>query len=236
MELIRDYESLYYCNQLTKVEGRRYNIRPEIKDEEEMKPENNGWRCIQKENTAGFFRAWKLNEMHMGITKIVNEMLVAEKTQVNRKIGFNEIELEKLLDECVIMGLLCENKIIFKDEENIQLYMVDTGGIFAFEEAGIHYNKINYTISFNQRLKIYRKNIFLQKNSTKEESVKLYFFEELLEMPQDIKYQGATFLVDMKIAEKLGLTKHVSVALKNIVTQYRAKIFDTGVKEYIDKI
>lgn len=231
MKLIRNYESIYYCNQLIRVVGRRYNIRPDL--DEGMEPEIKGY--IYKETMAGFFRAWVLNEMHIELIKIVNEMLVAEESQIHKKTGgLSEVEFKKLLDECVTMGLLCHNNITFKDEENINLYLVDTGGIFAFEETGIHYNKVSYTLSFDQRLKIYRKNIFLLENNMSEESVRLYLFEEQLGMPQDKKYQDATFLVDMRIAEKLGLTEQAAKAIIAIATHYNAKIYDTGIKKYID--
>lgn len=231
MELIRNYESIYYCNQLIRVVGRRYNIRPDL--DEEMEPEIKGY--VYEETMAGFFRAWVLNEMHLEITKIVNEMLVAEESQIHKKAGgLSEIEFKKLLEECVTMGLLCENSISFKDEKNINLYVVDTGGIFAFAEVGIHYNKVNYTLSFDQRLKIFRKNIFLLENNVNEESVKLYLFEEQIGMPKDQKYQEATFLIDMKIAGKLGLTDQVLKAINDMVIRYNAKVFDTGTKKYID--
>ncbi|WP_027365108.1 hypothetical protein [Desulfotruncus alcoholivorax] len=231
MELIKNYESIYYCNQLIRVVGRRYNIRPDLS--EEVEPEIKGY--VYEETMAGFFRTWTLNEMHLELIKIVNEMLVAEESQIQRKMGgLSEVEFKKILDECVTMGLLCENNISFKDEKNINLYLVDTGGIFAFKEAGIHYNKVKYTLSFDQRLKIYRKNIFLLENYKNKESIKLYLFEEQIGMPQDKKYQEATFLIDMKIAEKLGLTGQVIEAINDIVIRYNAKVYDTGDKKYID--
>ncbi|WP_131820833.1 hypothetical protein [Desulfotruncus arcticus] len=199
-----------------------------------MEPEIRGY--VYKETMAGFFRAWVLNEMHLELIKIVNEMLVAEENQIHIKTGgLSEIEFKKLLDECVTMGLLCENFINFKDEENINLYLVDTGGIFVFEEAGILYNKVNYTLSFDQRLKIYRKNIFLLENNFNKEPDKLYLLEEQVGMPQDEKYWGATFLVDMKIAKKLGFVKQVEREINKIITSYNANIFDTGTKKYIDR-
>jgi len=231
MELVKDYEILYYCRQLIEIKGRRYNIRPDL--EEGMEPEVKGY--VFKETMAGFFRAWVLNEMHLGLAKAVNEMLVAEKSQIYRKTGLGKEEFDKVLDECVTMGMLCENNIFFKDEENIQMYMVDTGGIFAFEEAGINYNKVSYTLSFDQRLKIYRKNIFLLENNMNKESTKLYLFDEHVGMPQNQKFHEATFLIDMKIAEKLGILEEVSKAINNTAAQYNAKIFDTGTKKYIDK-
>jgi len=133
------------------------------------------------------------------------------------------------------MGLLCENNISFKDEKNISLYLVDTGGIFVFEEAGVQYNKVNYTLSFDNRLKIYRKNIYLLENNFIKEPAELYLFEEQVGMPKDEKYCGATFLVDMQIAKKLGLAKKVEREINNIITSYNANVFDTGTKKYIDR-
>jgi len=203
----------------------------ELVDEE---PDIKGY--IQKETMAGLFRAWKLNEIHLELTSIVNELLVADISQIIKKSGLNENRCLDIINECVVMGLLCENHVMFKDEEDIYLYMVDTGGIFALEEAGINYQKLNYTISFDQRLKIYRRNVYLveNKNLLEKEDTTLHFFEDLLGSEQTKKYYGATILVDMNVAEKQGLTDQVTAAVKAIASRNNATIYDTGQKKYID--
>ncbi|MTI82389.1 MAG: hypothetical protein FH756_00510 [Firmicutes bacterium] len=228
----KNYETLYLCGKFEKVIGRRYNIRPDL--DEGIEPEVKGY--VYKETMAGFFRAWKLNEIHLGLTSLVNEMQVAEKKQIIKKTGLDESECLKIIETCVIMGLLYENRILFKDEDEIHLYMVDTGGIFAFEEAGIQYKKLAYTTNIEQRLKMYRKNIFLVENNMAEkEAVNIHFFEDTPGMPDNEKHNGTILLVDMEIAEKLGIQKLIDDELKRIVNNHKAKIYDLATKKYLDK-
>ncbi len=199
-----------------------------------MEPEIKGY--VFKETMAGLFRAWVLNEMNLGVTCAVNEMLVAAPEQIIKKAGLDKDNCLSLIEECVVMGLLCENRVVFRDEEDIFLYMVDTGGIFAFEEAGIPYNKLSFTTGIDQRLKIYRKNIYLVENNLSEkEAVNLCFFEDVLGMQQNEKYRNATILVDMEIAEKLSVTEQVNNELDKMKKIFNATIFDIGNKKYIDK-
>lgn len=232
MQLKQNYETKYLCQQLDKVIGRRYNIRPDL--DEGIEPEIRGY--IYKETVTGLFRAWLLNEMHLGLACAVNEMLVAAPEQIMKRTGLEKEACLSLIEECVVMGLLCENRVVFKNDDDILLYMVDTGGIFAFEEAGIKYKKFLYTSGIDQRLKIYRRNIFLVENNLSgKEAVALYFFEDIPEMPQNEKYGGSTILVDMTIAEKLNIEEQVRTEVKKIAEIYSARIYDTGRKKYIDK-
>ncbi|KJS03660.1 MAG: hypothetical protein VR68_00670 [Peptococcaceae bacterium BRH_c4a] len=229
LELKKDYETEYLCGQLDWVRGRRYNIRPDL--DEDMEPEVKGY--LYKETTTGFFRAWVLNELHLGVTKTVNELRVAEKGQIIQKTGLPEEECLHLIEKCVVMGLLCENKVVFKNGENILLYLVDTGGIFALEEAGIPYLKVNYTVGIDQRLKIYRRNIFLVENNVSE-AVNLHFYENIVGLPLDRNYRGATILVDMRIAEKLGLKSQVIKMAGSMVEVYHVKIYDLCGRRWIE--
>ncbi|MCL5290687.1 MAG: hypothetical protein M1489_06650, partial [Firmicutes bacterium] len=232
LKLKRNYETEYLCSQLDWVRGRRYNIRPDL--DEKTEPEVKGY--LYKETTTGFFRAWVLNEMHLEITKIVNELRVTEKGQILKKSGLSEEEYLYLLEECVVMGLLCENKVVFKNGENIFLYLVDTGGIFALEEAGINYLKVNYTMGIDQRLKIYRRNIFLVENGLSEKEAQgldLFFFENIYGQPSEGNYRGSTILLDMSIAEKLGLKYYVSEIVDIMTEEYRIKVYDLYSKKWV---
>ncbi len=233
LELKKDYETEYLCSQLDWVRGRRYNIRPDL--DEEMEPEVRGY--LYKETTTGFFRAWVLNEMHLGVTKIVNALQVAEKWQIIKKTGLPEEECQNLIEECVVMGLLCENKVNFINGENFILYLVDTGGIFALEEEGIPYIKLNYTMGIDQRIKIYRRNIFLVENNLSvKEAVNLYFFENIVGLPLEGNYQGATILVDMGITEKLRLKSHVIKIIESMIEVYHVKVYDLYSKGWVDMV
>lgn len=229
LDLQKNYETEYLCSMLETVRGRRYNIRPDLDEDEE--PEVKGY--VYKETTTGFFRAWVLNEMHLGVTKTVNELRVAEKRQIIKKTGLPEEECLRLIEESVVMGLLCENRLIFKDGEQIILYMVDTGGIFALEEAGIQYLKINYTAGIDQRLRIYRRNIFLVENNLSEkEALNLYFFENIVGLPLDSNYRSATILLDMVIAEKMGVREQVKKMADRMMAA-SIKIYDLNSRDWI---
>lgn len=231
LELKKNYETEYLCNQLDWVRGRRYNIRPDL--DENVEPEVKGY--LNKETIIGFFRAWVLNEMHLGVTKAVNDLRVAEKGQIIKKTGLPDEECLRLIEECVVMGLLCENKVIFKNGENILLYIVDTGGIFALEEAGIQYFKINYTMGIDQRLKIYRRNIFIVENSLSDkEAVNLYFYENIIGLPLNSNYRRATILLDMGIAEKMGLKNKVKKMTDSMIEAYQVKIYDLCNREWVE--
>jgi len=232
MQLIQNFETKYLCQQLDKVIGRRYNIRPDLDDG--MEPEIKGY--VYKETIAGLFRAWRLNEMHLGLACAVNEMLVASPEQIMKKTGIEEQTCLSLIEECVVMGLLCENRVVFRDEDDILLYMIDTGGIFAFEESGIKYNKLLYTSGIDQRLRLYRKNIFFVENNLSEKEVgALYFFEDILGTSQAEKSRDSIILVDMILARKLGIEEDVKFEIKQMAETYRARIYDTGRKKYLDK-
>lgn len=198
-----------------------------------MEPEVRGY--LYKETTTGFFRAWVLNEMHLGVTKTVNELRVAGKEQIIKKTGLPEEECLSLIDECVVMGLLCENKVNFKNGEHFLLYLVDTGGIFALEEAGIPYLKMNYTMGIDQRLKIYRRNIFLVENNLSDkEAVNLHFFENIVGQHLEGNHRVATILVDMGIAEKLGLKSHAKRMFESLIEVYNVKIYDLCDRRWVE--
>ena len=75
----------------------------------------------------------------------------------------------------------------------------------------------------------------MENNLSEKEAVNLCFFEDVLGMQQNEKYRNATMLVDMEIAEKLGVTEQVNTELDKMIKINNAKIFDTGSKKYIDK-
>lgn len=228
--IVKNYETIHICGQISKVIGRRYNIRPDL--EQDMEPEVKGY--LYKETVAGFFRAWKLNEMHLEIIKIVNEMRIAEKTMVVKRAGAEGEEITKLINECVVMGLLCENHVVFKNDTSILLYLVDTGGIFAFEEAEIPYRKLSYTTGMDKRINIYRKNIFLTENNlTENETAPLIFYERITGTEKDKELKGATLLVDLGIAGELKIEEEVGNELEAIRKVFGTNAYDLGNRKYL---
>lgn len=209
MELIPNYETNYICSQISDVVGRRYNIRPDLP--EGIDPDIKGYMI--PEIVAGLFRAWKLNELHYEVLSIVNRMQVVDARQIARISGLKETNCRAIIEKCVVLGLLCENKIIFKDGSNLTIYMVDTGGIFALSEAGSSYMKLSYTSGIDERINIYRKNIYLAENKLLKTPQKLYFFESVIGKPVE-NYRNSILLFDSGIAEKLRIKEKVLNELK----------------------
>lgn len=228
--LRQNFETVYMLSQLRKVIGRRYNIRPDL--DSDVVPEITGY--VIKETTTGLFRAWKLNEMHLGITIEVNKLQVAERSQIIKKTGLGKKQCLSLIEECVVLGMLCENNIIFNNDESIMLYKVDTGGIFALEEAGIQYQQIKYTMGIDQELKIYRRNIFLVENAISEDkALNLHFLEDIVKLPLPQSHQGATLLVDLDIVEKMGEKEEVRRIFQTIAMGYNMKIYDLAARDWV---
>ncbi|MCL6639563.1 MAG: hypothetical protein K6T80_07810 [Firmicutes bacterium] len=198
-----------------------------------MEPEVKGY--LYKETVAGFFRAWKLNEMHLGIVRAVNEMRIAGREMIIKKTGVESAECARLLEECVVTGLLCENLVILKNDSGILLYMVDTGGIFALEEAGLAYRRVSYTAGMDERISIYRKNIYLAENGLAEgEAANVFFYEKITSSQIDEKLRGATVLVDMRIAGEINIAGEVEKELDSLRKKFGARIYDIGNRKWLN--
>lgn len=230
MKLKLNYETKYLCSQIERVIGRRYNIRPDLQPD--VMPEVTGY--MYRETITGFFRAWKINEIHFRIMNIVNELRIADNEIILKNTGMEKDEFQKYLYQCVVYGLLCENNIFFKNGKKLHLYMVDTGGIFALEEAGKNYIKIPYTIGIDERLNIYRKNIALsEKGVITGETAKIVFLEKTI--GSNIE-KNSIVLMDSEIAEELGAKSDLDMLLKQVVVPYNLRVFDISSKTFIDNI
>lgn len=226
------YETKYICRQIGRVIGRRYNIRPDLQPD--VVPEITGY--MYKETATGLFRSWKINEIHFGIMSIVNELRIADIEMIFKKTNMSRDEFKKVLYECVVYGLLCENAILFKDGKMLKLYMVDTGGIFALEEAGKHYIKVPFTIGIDERINIYRRNIFItEKGANSSEVGHINFFENIVDANFE-KYKNSILLLDIEIANILGLKSAIEQFLSGIVRPFNINIFDLSSKTFIDNI
>lgn len=209
MELTLNYETAYICGLISHVEGRRYNIRTDLPDG--MEPDIKGY--VYPETIAGLFRAWKLNELHFGILNIVNRMRLLSTEQIVEISGLQPGICREIIGRSVCLGLLCENKIVFKNGNAVAIYMVDTGGIFALNEAGVPYEKLSYTSGIDERVNIYRKNSFLLQNNMLNKTVKIHFLENIIGKPIH-DYDNSIILYDSNIAEKLGIKETVLNTLK----------------------
>ncbi|WP_018085697.1 hypothetical protein [Desulfurispora thermophila] len=231
------YETIYLLSQIQNVRGRRYNIGLH-QDEQVIK----GY-CYE-ETTAGFFRAWVLNEMHVAILKAANQLIVAGANMLAQKTGLEHGEVTEILEECVTHGILCENQVRFRsanDGENIfeaktwSLYIVDTGGIHALKDAGIPYRRLPYTTSIDQRLRIYRRNIYLVKENAGEQEKNIIFLEDMLDgngnlgtplLLETLKLEIPTVvLYDSTIARILDVQKAVGYLIEQL-RSHNLQVYD----------
>lgn len=228
--LTKNYETIYICGQIKAVIGRRYNIRPDL--DENTKPELSG--LLYPEVTAGLFRAMVLDEMHYDILKKLNELQVADIKQISQATEIKTEILTRLLYECVVYGLACENLIQIADGSTITLYFVDTGGIFALKDGGLNYKVLPFTTCIDERLRIYRKNIFFM-NSAKDRKEKTVKFLEEFTNPEEfaLTISEVVLLFDSEISLRAEVAEEVgkictAIKKKNLFT----KFYNLAKKDY----
>lgn len=228
------YETIYLLTQIQNVRGRRYNIGLH-QDEQVIK----GY-CYE-ETTAGFFRAWVLNEMHLAILKAANQLIVAGANMLAHKAGLDHSEVSEILEECVTHGILCENQVRFRSGNDggifdaWSMYIVDTGGIHALKDAGISYRRLPYTTSIDQRLRIYRRNIYMVQENAGEQEKNIIFLEDMLDgngnlgtplLLETLKLEIPTVvLYDSTIARTLDVQKAVGYIIEQL-RSHNLQVYD----------
>ncbi|GAB6158540.1 hypothetical protein JCM39194_17400 [Desulfotomaculum varum] len=230
MYLRNKYETWYICSKIHDVKGERYNLGLKLAEDE--KPEISGY-CYP-ETIAGFFRAWLLNEMHLQLLITLNKFQVLTAGQLTRLTGLNHTETLKLLEEGISRGIFCRNTAVDSKWNQVfdSIYIVDTGGIFALQEAGIPYQKLPYTSSFDERINIARRNIYAANEGIKNIPNNLLFFEDIVERAvhegvQSLfkdKVVDKIILYDGKIADELGIKDQVQFFLAKL--SQNNKVYD----------
>lgn len=233
MHLRNKYETWYICSKIHDVKGERYNLGLKLAEDE--KPEISGY-CYP-ETIAGFFRAWLLNEIHLQLLITLNKFQVLTAGQLASLTGLSYSETLKLLEEGISRGLFCRNTAVDNKWNQVfdSIYFVDTGGIFALQEAGVPYQKLPYTSGFDERITIARRNIYAANEGTKNIPNNLVFFEDIVEKAVNEGVQSLLrdrivdkiILYDSQIADELGIKDQVQFFLEKL--SRNNKVYDLSV-------
>ncbi|MBM7854917.1 hypothetical protein JOC37_001297 [Desulfohalotomaculum tongense] len=232
--MLCNYDSDYFLESIESIEGRRYsNIK---------KPLVN--RNISKDDVAGFFRIFALAEEHKSVLKIINQFQIADTDMIISGTGLKFNRFKKIKEFCIITGLIFENHIKTEDREYFW-YMVDTGGVYALDDMGEKYNSLPFTLSLEQKYKLYLKANFVFTVSgyftmighykVKDRNGQVYNIELL----EDVKvskipnYRSTIFLVNRKTLDALNINKYA----KNLAKQLNGnenKFFDVNQKQFLN--
>lgn len=221
--LRKKYETAYLLKKIIQVTGIRYNIRPDLDDPKEAEVTG----ICTKETIAGFFRAYILTPVHLGLVKFVNEYGFLSKKQLiflGEKNTLPGTDINHIIYQCVAYGLMFRNQILFDNHSTIDIFGLDTGGYIALEEAGIKQNKQLYTLGIDQRLNIYRKSAYLLgENAPQIKSVCM--LEDIVNEKNFKHYTGKIILFDSKISQVLNLRHEVNKLISEL-DKVGAKVID----------
>lgn len=221
--LRKKYETAYLFKKIKQVIGIRYNIRPDLNDPKDAEAAG----LYTKETVAGFFRAYILTPVHLGLIRFLNEygfLSMYQLVSIGEKFSWPGTDLNKVIYQCVAYGLIFRNRIIFDNYSTIDIFGLDTGGYFALEETGIKQNKLLYTLGIDERLTIYRKAVYMFREN--QPQIKNISMLEDIVNEKDFKlYDGKIVLFDSKISQLLNLENEVSRVIKDL-DKAGAKVVD----------
>ncbi len=204
----KKYETAFLFNKIKHVTGTRYNIRPDLDDLREAEVSG----LYTKETTAGFFRAYTLTPVHMGLVKFINKygfLSMNQLISLGERAVWPGTDLNNIIYQCVAYGLLFKNQILFDNYATIDLFGLDTGGYFALEEVGTKQNKLLYTQGIDERLNIYRKAVYLVRYNNSQ-TKNIYMLEDIIGEVNLKSYTEKTLLFDSKIAKILNIEQQIS--------------------------
>ena len=219
----RKYETAYLFKKIKHVTGIRYNIRPDLDDPKEAEAAG----LYTKETTAGFFRAYILTPIHLGLVKLLNEygyLSMNQLMSLGERFAWPGTDLNNVIYQCVAYGLLFRNQILFDNYSTIDIFGLDTGGYFALEEAGIKQNKLLYTLGIDERITIYRKATYLVRENNSQLK-NICMLEDIVNEKDFKTYVGRVVLFDSKISQVLNL-EHEIYDVINQLDKAGAKVVD----------
>lgn len=212
--LRKKYETAFLFKKIIQVIGIRYNIRPDLEDPKDAEAAG----LYNKETTAGFFRAYILTPVHLGLVKILNEYGFLSMKQLiyyGEKFTWPGTDINKVLYECVAYGLMYRNHVLFNNNSTIDIFGLDTGGYFTLEEVGIKQNKQLYTLGIDERLTMYRKAAYLTKENNP--SLKgICMLEDIVNDKDFEPHAGRIVLFDSKIGQILNLEHEVQLKINQL--------------------
>lgn len=238
--LLCNYETEYFLDSITTVSGRRYNILPPDTGVEPLVGRN-----ISRDDVAGFYRTFTLNEIHTSILKLVNQYTILEFDAIKSILGFKFKECKKRLEKCILTGLIYENRIRTEDAEYFW-YMVDTGGVYALDDMNMRaeHNHLPFTTGLDQKYKLYVKSQFLFDNSDlytartntqvddkKGKSYEIVHLEDVNWQWMN-EYDNTIFIVNLDILEKLQVNDLI-LGLARELNKKNNNFYDMAGKNFL---
>lgn len=240
--LLCNYETDYFLESITAVSGRRYNILPPDTGAEPLVGRN-----ISRDDVAGFFRTLILNENHISVLKLVNQYTILEFDAIKSFLGLKFKECKKRLEECILTGLIYENRIRTEDAEYFW-YMMDTGGVYALDDMNMkaEYNHLPFTTGLDQKYKLYMKSQFLIDNSDlytfqintratdkKGKSYGIVHLEDV-KCSQINEYDDTIFIVNLDVLEKLRINDLIFKELARVLSRKNNIFYDLAGKNFLE--
>lgn len=239
--LLCNYETNYFLESIKSFEGQRYNILPpDSKDK--VKPLIG--RNISKDDVAGFFRTLMLTENHILILKLVNKYQIVEFSVIKSLMDYKFKECKKYIKECILTGLIYENKLTLDDKE-YYWYLVDTGGVYALEDLNIEYKSLPFTTDIEHKYKHYLKSQFLIDNKelytfknfdcvidNKGNKYRLEHMEDVLWQKTD-EYKNTIFIVNLAILDKLNINELIFKDLALKLNKNNNYFYDMAEKSFL---
>lgn len=236
--MLCNYDTDYFLESVEAIQGRRYNSP--------AGPDPLIGRNISKDDVAGFFKTLTLTEEDKSILKVVNQFQIADTEMIISGTGIKFNKFKKAKELCILTGLIFENHIKTEKGEYFW-YMVDTGGVYALDDMGEKYNQLPFTLSLEEKYKLYLKANFVFTVSGYFSMIDYYKVKDRsgqvynIELLEDVKvsaipnYKYTIFLLNRKTLDALNIEKPV----KNLAKQLncnRNKFFDIYRKEFLNII
>ncbi|SHF26404.1 hypothetical protein SAMN02745133_02208 [Desulforamulus putei DSM 12395] len=234
--MLCNYDTDYFMESIESTQGRRYNIGFE---------EPLIGRNISKDDVAGYFKTLMLTKEHESILRFINYFQIADKDMIIPGIGIKFNKFKRLIEDCVITGLVYENRIKTEEKEYFW-YMVDTGGVYALEDMGEKYNSLPFTLSLEQKYKQYLKAQFVFDVQELFAMIGCYKVKENqkgqvynIELLEDVRvseipnYRFTIFLVNIKTLDALNINKYAKDLAKQLDCNGN-KFYDISKKQFLD--
>lgn len=239
--MLCNHDTDFFLETITAAQGRRYNVLPP--DTEPLVGRN-----ISRDDVAGFFNALKLNEQHTAIVRLVNTYQVADHEMIIEHTGFKFKKFKKVIDECIMCGLVYENNIEteFMDmQKEYYWYLIDTGGIYVLETVKEKYRVIPFTSSLGDKYKLYLKSRFLFDNRGNVKFSSLDCCEtrkgktyrvELMESASAknyAEYKNTIFLVNLETLKLLNISEEAKLIARRLDSNGNC-FYDVSSKNFIE--
>ncbi len=241
--MLCNHDTDLFIESMLTAQGRRYNVLPPDSGVEPLIGRN-----ISRDDVAGFFHAFKLNEQHIDIVKFINAYQLADRDMIIEYTGLKFKRYKEIIEESIITGLIYENVIkteFMAVQKEYYWYFIDTGGVYVLEQAREKYMMLPFTTPIAAKYKIYRKSQFLFdkrdflifKNldyceAKNRKTYKIEFIENV-SMKNLKEYKNTIFLVNLETLKLMNINEEV----KSIAVQLNTSgnnFYDINSKNFIE--